>query len=145
MKYYITGTRRGLGQALEELYGNCNSLEECDVFINNKHDGFEQVYRLYDTTRLGKRVINIGSNSPDQSKKHPHPYQVEKAALDKANEQLFYQGHNTTIIRFGYFDSPRVAHVKENKMDISYCVSIIEWILKQPHRVKDITITPCEN
>ena len=145
MKFYITGTKRGLGKALEELYGNCNSLEECDVFINNKHDGFSQVELLYKAAELDKQIINIGSNSPDQSKKTPHPYQIEKAALDIANNQLYYQGINTTIVRFGYFDSPRVAHVKENKMDISYCISIIEWVLKQPHRVKDITITPCRN
>lgn len=138
--YYITGTRRGLGRALEEKYGNCGSIEDCDVFINCKHDGFEQVYRLYDATQLGKRVINIGSNSPDQSKKHLHPYQVEKAALDKANEQLFYQGHNTTIIRFGYFDSERVAHVEDPKLPLDFCVSVVDWILQQPHRIKDITV-----
>ena len=41
MKFFITGTRRGLGKALVEKYGNCNSLEDCDVFINNKCDRFE--------------------------------------------------------------------------------------------------------
>ena len=29
---------------------------------------------------------------------------VERTALDKANHQLFYQGINTTIVRFGLFD-----------------------------------------
>ena len=47
MKFFITGTRRGLGKALVEKYGNCNSLEDCDVFINNKCDRFEQVFMLY--------------------------------------------------------------------------------------------------
>ena len=45
-KYYITGVRRGLGKALVDLYGNCESLEDCDVFINCKHDGFSQVELL---------------------------------------------------------------------------------------------------
>lgn len=141
-KYYITGTRRGLGEALSDLYGNCNSLEECDVFINCKHDGFEQVELLYKAAELNKRIINIGSNSPDQDKKIPHRYAVHKAALDKANEQLFYQGVNTTIVRFGYFDSPRVAHVDAKKMDIDYCCRVIHWVLSQEHRVKDITVCP---
>lgn len=141
MKYYITGNRRGLGKALQDKYGNCHNLEECDIFINCKHNGLEQVNLLYKAAELNKRIINIGSNSPDQSKKVPWPYQAEKAALDVANNQLFYQGVNTTIIRFGYFDSPRVAHIDAPKLSLDYCVSIVEWILNQPHRIKDITIT----
>lgn len=142
MKYFITGTRRGLGEALSDLYGNCESLEECDVFINCKHDGFSQVELLYKAAELNKRIINIGSNSPDGIKKKPHKYAIEKAALDKANEQLFYQGVNTTIVRFGYFDSPRVEKVQDKKMSIEYCCLVIHWILQQPHRVKDITVCP---
>lgn len=142
MKYYITGTRRGLGQALEEKYGNCDSLEECDIFINCKHNGFDQVDLLYKAARLKKRIINISSNSGDGNKKTAHPYAVQKAALDKANEQLYYQGINTTSVRFGYFDSPRVGMINANKMSIEYCVSVIDWVLNQPHKVKDITITP---
>tara|TARA_B100001142_G_C14230051_1_gene615023 strand:- start:630 stop:1064 length:435 start_codon:yes stop_codon:yes gene_type:complete len=144
MKYFITGTRRGLGEALKLKWtGQCvNTLEECDIFINCKHDGFSQVELLYKAAELGKRIINIGSNSPDEDKKDPQPYAVEKAALDKANHQLFYQKVNTTIIRFGYFDSPRVAEVDRKKMSLQYCISIIEWVLEQEHRVKDITVCP---
>lgn len=141
-KIYITGTRRGLGEALLDYYGNCSSLEDCEVFINCKHDGFKQVELLYKAAELNKRIINIGSNSPDQSKYSPHIYQVEKFALDKANEQLFYQGINTTIVRFGYFDSPRVQNIDAKKMSIDYCCSVINWILNQPYRVKDITVCP---
>jgi len=140
--FYITGTRRGLGQALSTIYDTTDSLEECDVFINCKHEEFEQVKLLYRAAKLGKRIINIGSNSPDGIKKKPHIYAVEKAALDKANEQLFYQGVNTTIIRFGYFDSPRVEHITAEKMPIYYCCEVIQWVLDQPHRVKEITVCP---
>ena len=142
MKYYITGSKRGLGQALNILYDTVDSLEDCDVFINCKHNKFEQVELLFKAAELNKKIINIGSNSPDQNKKQPHIYQIEKSALDKANEQLFYQGVDTTIVRFGYFDSPRVAEIDAPKMSIEYCVSIIDWILDQPHRVKDITVCP---
>jgi len=141
-KYFITGTRRGLGEALKNKYGNTDRLEDCDIFINCKHDKFQQVDLLYRAAQLKKRIINIGSNSGDGDKYRPHPYAIEKAALDKANQQLFYQGVNTTVIRFGYFDSPRVAHVNDKKMGLQYCVDIVEWVLQQPHRVKEITITP---
>ena len=142
MKYYITGTRRGLGKILSEKYDTVDSLQDCDVFINCKHDGFEQVKLLYQAAELNKRIINIGSNAPDETKKVKHIYAVEKSALDKANHQLYYQGINTTIVRFGYFDSPRVAHIDKKKMSIEYCLSVIQWILNQPHRVKEITVCP---
>tara|TARA_B100000900_G_C20241546_1_gene578121 strand:+ start:104 stop:526 length:423 start_codon:yes stop_codon:yes gene_type:complete len=140
MTFFITGTRRGLGYSLSLLYDTVNTLEECDVFINCKHEG--QVDLLFKAAELDKRIINIGSNSPDENKKQPHKYQIEKFALDKANEQLFYQGVNTTILRFGYFDSPRVEHIDKPKMSIPYCVSIIDWVLQQPHRIKDLTVVP---
>ena len=142
LQFYITGTRRGLGKHLALKYGNVNSLENCDVFINCKHDGYEQVELLYKAAELNKRIINIGSNSSDGIKGRVHQYAVEKAALEKANEQLFYQGVETTIIKFGYFDSPRVSHINESKMSIEYCADVIEWVLNQPHRVKEITVCP---
>ena len=142
MKFYITGTRRGLGKALVDRYGNCDSLDECDVFINCKHDGFNQIEQLYVAANLNNRIINISSNSGDGIKKKPHIYAIEKNALDKANEQLYYQGVDTTSVRFGYFDSERVAEINEPKMSINYCVSVIDWVLDQPHKVKEITITP---
>ncbi len=142
MKFYITGTRRGLGKALEEKYGNCNSLEDCDIFINCKHDGFQQVELLYQAASLGKRIINISSNSGDGIKKTPHIYAIEKSALDNANEQLFYQGIDTTSLRFGWIDTPRVELVNDKKMSIAYCVGIVDWVLQQTHKVKEVTITP---
>ena len=140
MKFYITGTRRGLGKALVDRYGTVNTLEECDIFINCKHDN--QVELLYKAAELDKRIINIGSNSPDETKRQPHIYAIEKGALDKANEQLFYQGVNTTCVLFGYFDSPRVSHIHKKKMTIDYCIDIIKWALEQEHRVKDLTVCP---
>jgi len=63
MKYYITG---GLCEVLAKKYGNCDSLEECDVFINCKHDGYQPVVLLYKTAEMDNRIINIRYNSPGQ-------------------------------------------------------------------------------
>lgn len=141
MKFYITGTRRGLGKALAWKYGNVGSLEHCDVFINCKHDDFKQIELLYKAANLNKRIINISSNSGDGNKPWPHIYAVQKSALDKANEQLYYQGINTTCVRFGLFDTPRSQMFKEEKMSVEYCVGVIDWIINQPHKVKEVTIT----
>ena len=143
-QYYITGTRRGLGKALADKYGNCNSLDKCDIFINCKHDGFKQVDLLYKAAELDKKIINIGSAASDWTKgyKKTFMYGIEKKTLKDVNDQLFWQGINTTIINFGFFDSERVAHIETDKMSIDYCLSIVQWVLDQPHRVKDITVTP---
>ena len=56
MKYYITGTKRGLGKALSEKYDTVDTIYECDVFINCKHDGFQQVELLYKVAELNKKI-----------------------------------------------------------------------------------------
>ena len=144
MKFYITGTRRGLGKILSEKYDTVDSLQDCDVFINCKHDGFQQVELLYKAAELNKKIINIGSAASDWTKgyKENFRYGIEKKTLREVNDQLFWEGKDTCIINFGYFDSPRVAHIDKKKMSIEYCVSIIEWILDQPHRIKEITVCP---
>jgi hypothetical protein len=145
MKFYITGTRRGLGKALEEKYGNCGSLEDCDVFINCKHDGFSQVDLLYKAIEKKKKVINIGSSASDwiyHPGKKTYKYGVEKKALRDANSQLFDNYYDTTCINFGFFDTERVAHVDTPKMDLEYVVSVVDWVLNQPYRVKELTVCP---
>ena len=68
-------------------------------------------------------------------------YQIHKAALDKANTQLFYAGHNVTNIKFGIFDSPSQEKHHVEKMSLQYCRDVILWILEQPYRIKSITVT----
>ena len=62
MRYYITGTRRGLGAFitnLPELNTGANrivdNLDDCDIFINCKHDGFSQVDLLYELKVKAKK------------------------------------------------------------------------------------------
>ena len=69
-------------------------------------------------------------------------YFIGSIALDKANEQLFYQGVDTCIVRFGRVDTPRVRNVDGKKMSIDYACQVIIWILRQPHRVKELTVCP---
>ena len=92
--------------------------------------------------KLNKRIINIGQIHQMVSKLTPHIYAVQKSALDKANEQLFYQGVDTCVVRFGYIDTPRVEHVDDKKMSVDYACQVIFWILRQSHRVKELTVCP---
>jgi len=138
-KYYITGTRRGLGKALQDKYGNCNSLESCDIFINCKHDKFEQVELLYQAAKLNKRIINIGSHASDFTFKYR--YAIEKKALREANHHLFCEGINTTCINFGYIDTESQKDKDVKKMTVNQAVYTVDWILKQPFKIKEITLT----
>ena len=138
MKFYITGNRRGLGEALKQKYDTVSTLEECDIFINCKHDGFEQVDMLYKAAALNKRIINIGSHASDFT--YLHKYAVEKRALREANNQLFIAGKKTTCLNFGYFDTERSAHKDVEKMPLDYVIDVIEWVLIQEYNVKELTV-----
>ena len=138
MKFYITGTRRGLGEALKQKYDTVSTLEEWDIFINCKHDGFEQVDMLYKAAALNKRIINIGSHASDFT--YLHKYAVEKRALREANNQLFIAGKKTTCLNFGYFDTERSAHKDVEKMPLDYVIDVIEWVLIQEYNVKELTV-----
>lgn len=144
MKFYITGTRRGLGKYLADNLACVDSLDQCDVFINCKHDQFTQVDMLAKAAELNKRIINIGSNSADWfcANNDYWKYSVEKMALDNANNILFYRGVNTTIIRFGWIDTERVESIKTPKISKQYVLNLILWVLQQPYKIKEITITP---
>ena len=137
MKYYITGTRRGLGKALKSYFGSCDSLESCDIFINCKHDKFEQVELLYKAAKLNKRIINIGSHASDFTFKYR--YAIEKKALREANHHLFCEGINTTCINFGYIDTESQKDKDVKKMTVDQAVYTVDWILKQPFKIKEIT------
>ena len=129
MKYYITGTKRGLGYALEQKYNNCGNLKNCDVFINCKHDGFQQVELLYEAAELNKRIINIGSHASDYT--FHYRYAVEKKSLREANHHLFSEGIYTTCVNFGYIDTESQKDKDVPKMPVDYAVGIIDCILNQ--------------
>ena len=138
MKFYINGIRRGLGKFLYDRLDTVKTLEECDIFINCKHDGFEQVDMLYKAAALNKRIINIGSHASDFT--YLHKYAVEKRALREANNQLFIAGKKTTCLNFGYFDTERSAHKDVKKMPLDYVIDVIEWVLIQEYNVKELTV-----
>lgn len=143
MKFYITGTRRGLGYELAQFLPTVDNLEDCDVFINCKHNKFDQVDLLFEAASKGKRVISLGSRAVDYygGREQTFEYAIHKKALRDANEQLYNMGHNVTCLNFGYFDTERVADKPEvPKMPLDYVVEVVLWVIRQPHRVKELTV-----
>jgi len=156
-KFVITGHTSGIGKAIFDKFGGVglsratlfdiskhdikSYLKDCDVFVNNAYDNqhpWAQTKMLYQAKE--SRQIVIGSNTTDQSKNKPHPYQSAKLALENSCNQLFYLGYNITLIKLGYVDTPRVSKITDKKMDATYVANLIEWILQQPYKIKEISI-----
>jgi hypothetical protein len=146
-KFYITGTRRGLGKALHDFYSPnvVKNMKECDTFINCKYNGWEQVDQLTKGIHLGKRVISIGSFASDwvyNPDKIWNNYALHKKALRDSSNAYFDHGKDTCVVNFGYIDTESQEHHDSPKMSVDYAVGIIDWIINQPHKVKEITIKP---
>jgi hypothetical protein len=132
MKVAITGHTNGIGYGLYNFFNpnvkgfsrangyDINSFNDrskiiaesadCDIFINNAHSNFGQMYMLLDLFRnwknLDKTIINIGSriteiNLPD-NRHDLLNYQAEKIILKQMSNQL--QGYKCKVIykSFGY-------------------------------------------
>lgn len=173
MKVAITGYSSGIGKSLSNIYpariglsrsngydiNNVDQIieavENCDIFINNAYDGFNQVELLYALFSIwkdeNKLIVNISSNSGDGIKRRSHIYSIHKTALDKASEQLGnIPGSNCKIIniRPGWVDTPMVSNVEEKKIDpddlaVIISKAITAWNLKQ-YVVTNMTILPYE-
>ena len=159
MKFLITGHTSGIGKAIFDKFGGIGLsrqtlfdiskhdikpyLKDCDIFINNAfsdQNPWAQTNLVYEAKEI-KQIV-IGSNTTDQTKHKPHPYQSAKLALENSCNQLFYLGHDITLIKLGWVDTPRTKEVIDKKIDVDYVVNLIEWILKQPYRIKEITVVP---
>jgi NADP-dependent 3-hydroxy acid dehydrogenase YdfG len=168
MKIAITGHTSGLGEALFKHWSAAGhnltgfslsngfnidtdidkiSNAEFDIFINNAYSKYQQVellYTLYEKNKNRKcTIINIGSASSDGNVDKIKSYAIEKLALEKACLQLQF---NTTLckvllIKPGRMKTPMVAHSDSKKLDLSYMVSIIDWLISQPENVSIRSIT----
>lgn len=146
-KFYITGIRRGLGKALHDFYSPnvVRNMRECDIFINCKYNGWEQIDQLTKAVHRGKRVISIGSFASDwvyNPNSMWNNYAIHKKALRDASNQFFDHRQDTCVVNFGYIDTESQLGHDKPKMSVEYAVEVIDWIVRQPHRVKEITVVP---
>lgn len=146
MKTVITGTTRGLGEALalrfrrEMIFGEVVELNrpawditkhikdivkehtDFDVFVNNAHSGFAQtelLYKLFEANRdRDCIIINIGSTSADGDRMTINPYAIQKKALDAACTQLQLVPSKCKVIqiKLGHMDTAMIRHVDSPKM-----------------------------
>lgn len=162
MNFLITGHTKGIGKAIYDRFGGIGLsrsngfdisinhigpyLSNIDVFVNNAFDDnnpWSQTKLLYESLSV-KKIICIGSNSTDQTKNWPHPYQSAKLALENSCNQLFYQGYNITLIKLGWVNTDKAKNAKpeEKKIDTNYVADLVDWILHQKYRIKELTVVP---
>ena len=171
MKFGITGHTGGIGLSLANYCDNNNhewigfsrsngydindphpiieKALDCDVFINNAHDKYAQVWVLYHLWQKWKeekkQIVSISSLSPDVTKNTIWPYSTEKCALDHACEQLQNSKGNCRIINIkpGFVDTPRVASFGSgHKMDPDYIAKVVMWCIEQPEYLMTLRIAP---
>lgn len=162
----VTGHTSGIGKAVSERYNivgfsRSNGYDitkdkqrivqdskHCDIFINNAQNGFHQTELLYDISKEFKgKIINIGSISKDWVKPPRKmlsikEYSVQKLSLAVANDQLFWEGVDTCILNLGYVDTPMVRRQKFAKFSTDEVVDLIDWVIRSPHKVKELTVWP---
>ena len=139
MKYAITGHTSGIGKFIyEQLNLNIvgfskssgyditqfsdrkriiNEVKDCDIFINNAHDGFAQTYLLIELFKewhnKNKTIINVGSRiteigTLEENNFHLLNYQAEKLAL-KAASQTLNDSYCKVIYKwFGYVGTEKI-------------------------------------
>ena len=166
LKFYITGTRGGLGSAIAKKlhmrfpFDDIQSLNrpeyelkdinknDFDVFINCSHYEFNQtelLYRLFEANKDREcHIISIGSVSSDGDRKSINKYAIEKAALEKACQQLSLVSDKckVSLIKPGRINTKMVKHIDSKKMEPEEVAKAVVWVATQPKHIniKSLTI-----
>lgn len=169
-RYAITGHTKRIGKAICEAFpsvgfSKSNGYDitnkedrlkiikksaDCDIFINNAHEGFGQVFmlsELFEAWRMEeKMIINIGVDTvPYTNWQVVHKqYPVEKVALHAQCEML----HNdidrkckVTNLALGYVDTEFNKDHSGPKLSYEEIINTIGWIVDQPSEIKQLVLS----
>ena len=174
MKYALTGHTRGIGEELfKNIYAECKGFskstgyditkkadrlriveesQDCSIFVNNAHAGYGQTELLYEVYNVWKDqdkiIVNIGSDTTSGIKKKPREYSAQKAALDKASEQLSFLNSKCRVmnVKFGFVATEGVLEYWKPDSTISkedavlFILQQIEWAAK--YRLTEAMLRP---
>jgi hypothetical protein len=171
MKIAITGHSKGIGKACFDLLGTqhevigfsrsngfnivdqfgsiVRAVKNCDVFVNNAHQGYTQVDLLNAVFEMwkdnpDKTIVNISSLSkyPGLSGNQTG-YSATKAALShQAFLLMFKTDRKCRMINInpGYVETDMIANIPgiENKSKITAeeCANSIVWAINQPQHIE---------
>ena len=129
-----------------------DSVADCDVFINNAHDRFNQVNMLNELYQnwqysKGKLIINIGTDAvPQTAWQVVHRmYPVEKAAVHSAVEilQQDIEGRRVKItnLALGHVETEFNKDYKGPKLTFKTVIDTINWIIDQEQEIKSLVLS----
>ena len=170
MKIAITGHTKRIGKAIYDAFPNSlgfskstghdinnkdsrakivQAISDCDIFINNAHEGFGQVELLNDVFEAWqnqhKLIINIGVDTvPYNNWQVVHnQYPVEKVALHSQAELLHNQKRKckVTTLGLGYVDTEFNKEYDGAKLSYENIIDTIKWIIDQPFEIKQMMVS----
>tara|TARA_Y100001937_G_scaffold116982_1_gene169639 strand:+ start:503 stop:1042 length:540 start_codon:yes stop_codon:yes gene_type:complete len=174
-KIAITGHTKRIGKAIYEAFpgsvgcgrgdgGDITTLEgrtmilhqamNCDVFINNAHDGFSQVEMLnmmYTAwkDKEDKLIINIGTDAvPYTNWQVVHrQYPVEKMALHAQSELLQNEQRKCkiTTLALGHVNTEFNKEYDGAKLSYNNIIDNIKWIISNESEIKFMVISARNN
>lgn len=144
MKIAVTGSSKLAKSIVEELGAHSWRIEDridtsrYDVFINNAHQGFDQVYLLEkwyeawkdDPTKL---IINISSRASQKNLSRGYMYSTQKAALDHYADMLTYVSDKQcriSTLNLGLLESDL------SSVSYSEVVDMIKYIINLPQHLE---------
>jgi len=155
----ITGHTSGIGKYIYDYLGGIGlsrstgfditkdsineHLNDVDIFINNAWsdiDPLAQTKILYNVVDYVSKVICIGTNT-----QYNGIYKSSKSALEDACIDLFRKKYDVTLIKLGKVDTPFQKESNEPKISKQYIIDIINFVIKSPYRIEQISVRPDGN
>ena len=139
MKIAITNSNRGLGKELSTRFDNVveGFSEDCDVFINNRHNSFKQTELLMEVfdkwKHTEKTIVNIGSRSKYPNISKGFLYSASKSALNHLSNNLRLNTDKTcriVDINCGLLESDLPSLTYKEIADI------VVWCINQPKHIE---------
>jgi len=139
MKISITNKDRGLGKELSSRFDDVveGFDKNTDVFINNRHDSFNQTKLLMkafgEWKYTDKTIINIGSRSKYPNISKGFMYSTSKAALNHLSNNLRLNSDKTCRIidvNCGLLESELPSLTYEE------ITEVIVWCINQPKHIE---------
>tara|TARA_B100000287_G_C20651122_1_gene786952 strand:- start:1364 stop:1855 length:492 start_codon:yes stop_codon:yes gene_type:complete len=134
----ITNSTRGLGKELSTRFNFVDGFDEdSDVFINNRHDGFNQtklLMKAFDKWKYtDKTIVNIGSRSKYPNISKGFMYSTSKAALNHLSNNLRLNSDKTCRI----IDiNPGLLESNLPSLTYKEIADIVEWCVKLPKHIE---------
>ena len=139
MKVSITNKDRGLGKELSSRFDNVveGFAEDSDVFINNRHNSFNQtklLMEVFDKWKYtDKTIVNIGSRSKYSNISKGYMYSTSKAALNHLSNNLRLNSDKTCRI----IDiNPGLLESDLPSLSYKEIADIVVWCINQPKHIE---------